>query len=308
MATVPTYQEFMEPTLKVLRGAGLLHKDIITAKVADLVGLTSEQRQVMLPSGRAFTYRSRVWWSLSYLKQAGAVNNPKRGHYSITERGESLLEAPQRPINNKMLKQFPEFQGFLQRASTKTTNDAVANEDVSSELSPDEQLSAAAKTIRAEVKSQLLERLKSVDPTTFEHIVVDVLRAMGYGVDSEDAARVVGGTGDEGIDGVIDEDILGLDSIYIQAKRWTGQVGRPEVQGFVGALQGQNATKGVMISTSSFSNPAQVYADSVSGCRIVLIDGDRLAGLMYDHGIGVSNAVTITTRQLDSDYFPEEIP
>ena len=129
---------------------------------------------------------------------------------------------------------------------------------------------------------------------------------MGYGVDTEDAARVVGGVGDEGIDGIIDEDILGLDSIYIQAKKWSGSVGRPEVQGFVGALQGQNATKGIMISTSRFSDPAREYARTVAGCKVVLIDGEKLAGLMYDHGVGVSDATTVTTRQLDTDYFPDE--
>jgi restriction system protein len=205
-----------------------------------------------------------------------------------------------------VLKQYEEFQDFLRRTGTRSTSEDESSLQEETNLSPDESLTSAAKAIRAEVQSQLLEQLRVVDAGRFEHIVVDVLRAMGYGVNSNDAARVVGRSGDEGIDGVIDQDLLGLDSIYVQAKRWQGPVSRPEVQAFAGALQGQNATKGVMITTSTFSQPAVEYVRAIGGSRIVLIDGVRLAGLMYDHGVGVSNAAIVTTRRLDTDYFSVE--
>jgi len=240
------------------------------------------------------------------LKQAGVIDNPRRGHYQITQRGEDLLAGSARPINTKTLEQFEEFMDFRQRSSARPAQATDALVDDGSELSPEEQLTAAARAIRAEIQSQLLEQLKQVDPNRFEQVVVDVLRAMGYGVDSAGSTRVTGGTGDEGIDGIIDEDVLGLDSIYIQAKRWQGSVGRPEVQAFAGALQGQNATKGVMITTSFFSEPAKSYVQSLANSKIVLIDGVRLSGLMYDHGVGVSEATLVTTRKLDTDYFSSD--
>jgi restriction system protein len=165
---------------------------------------------------------------------------------------------------------------------------------------------SAARAIRAEVQTQLLEQLREINPLHFERVVIDVLRAMGYGVDSENAARVTPGSGDEGIDGVIDEDVLGLDSIYVQAKRWKEQVSRPTVQGFAGALAGKNAAKGVLITTSSFSDPALEYVRTLGTSKIVLIDGARLAGLMYDYGVGVSDALVVKTRRLDTDYFSSE--
>lgn len=274
--------------------------------VCDHVGLTEEQRQEMLDSGKSTVARSRISWALAYLKQAAAINNPSRGHYEITQRGQELLDSPERPIDTRMLGRFEEFQDFRERSGTKATQTAEDEGEDDSSLSPDEQLASAAKAIRAEVQSQLLEQLKQVDPYRFEQVVVDVLKAMGYGVDRTGSSRVTSGSGDEGIDGIIDEDVLGLDSIYVQAKRWQGQVGRPEVQGFAGALQGQNARKGVMITTSSFSGPAIGYADSLANSKVVLIDGVRLAGLMYDYGVGVSDANVVTTRQLDTDYFSVE--
>lgn len=278
----------------------------IIEAVCDHVGLTEQQRQEMLDSGKSTVARSRISWALAYLKQAAAIMNPTRGHYEITQRGEELLDSPERPIDTRLLGRFEEFQDFRERSGTKATKAAEEEGEDDSSLSPDEQLAAAAKAIRAEVQSQLLEQLKQVDPYRFERVVVDVLRVMGYGVDRTGSSRITSGSGDEGIDGIIDEDVLGLDSIYVQAKRWQGQVGRPEVQGFAGALQGQNARKGVMITTSSFSGPAIDYAGSLSSSKIVLIDGAKLAGLMYDYGVGVSDANVITTRQLDTDYFSTE--
>lgn len=279
-----------------------MSKPEVVKRVSDQVGLTKEQQQELLESQKATVARSRISWALAYMKQAGVVENPKRGFYQISERGQALLSSSERPINTKLLEQFEEFQEFKQRSGTRSTTETTTEEDASG-LSPDEQLTSAAKAIRAEVQTQLLDQLLAVDATRFEYIVIDVLKAMGYGVDTADSARVVGRSGDEGIDGIIDQDLLGLDSIYVQAKRWQNQVSRPEVQAFAGAIQGQNATKGIMITTSTFSKPAIDYVRSIGGSRIVLIDGVRLAGLMYDHGIGVSDATIVTTRKLDTDYF-----
>lgn len=293
----------MEPCLKVLSSGSLMPKKTIIEGVSTLVGLTDEQKHAMLDSGRATVAQSRISWALAYLKQAGLVNNPVRGSYEITPRGAEALQGEIRPIDTTFLEKYEEFQEFKQRSQPKESADSPVTPQVASELTPEEQLSVAARAIRAEVQSELLDQLKSVDPAHFERIVVDVLKALGYGVDGSDTSRVVGKAGDEGIDGIIDEDLLGLDSIYIQAKRWQGPVGRPDVQGFAGALQGQNATKGVMITTSTFSEPAKEYVKALANSRIVLIDGNRLAGLMYDYGVGVSDSTKVVVRKLDSDYF-----
>ena len=303
---VPNYQAFMEPVLQVLSSGEVIRKKDIVESAADILALTAEQRQEMLESGRAPVYKSRVSWALAYLKQAIAISSPQRAHYVITDRGKGLLTEDDRPINTEMLTQFDEFVEFRERSAAGRTQTETETGSESS-LTPEEQLNQAYKTIRADTQDQLLDQLKAVDPSQFEKIVVDVLRAMGYGIDHADATRITGGTGDGGIDGIIDEDILGLDSIYVQAKRWQGQVGRPEVQAFAGALQGQNATRGVMISTSEFSKPAKEYVGNLSTSRIVLIDGRRLADLMFDHDVGVSEANRLVTKNIDTDYFsPDE--
>lgn len=300
--TVPNYQQFMEPVLQMLYSGEVKRKKDLVEEAADAVGLTAEQKQEMLDSGRALVYKSRITWALAYLKQASAIESPRRAHYRITERGTSMLEAEARPINTDLLMQFPEFVDFRNRTSGGGRKGPGTPPPVGP-LSPEEQLSESYRTIRADVQDELLEQLRSVDPSQFEKIVVDVLRAMGYGIDHEDATRITGGTSDGGIDGVIDQDVLGLDSIYVQAKRWQNQVGRPEVQAFAGALQGINATRGVMISTAEFSAPAKEYADSLATSRIVLIDGDRLASLMFEHDVGVSPSGSLVLKTVDSDYF-----
>jgi restriction system protein len=304
--SLPNYQEFMEPVLQLLADGEARQKNEVVEAVANLVGLSTEQKSEMLDSGKGLVYRSRINWSIAYLKQAKAVDSPKRAFYKITDRGLQLLESDSRPICTQLLMQFPEFVAFRERSSaSKGQASALTQSDES--LSPAEQLTEAYKTIRAEVQDQLIDQLKAVDPYQFERIVVDVLRAMGYGIDYEDATRITGGSGDGGIDGVIDQDILGLDSIYVQAKRWQNQVGRPEVQGFAGALQGMNASRGVMISTSDFSGPAKEYAESLASTRIVLIDGQRLASLMFDHNVGVSSTRELILKSVDTDYFsPDE--
>ena len=303
---LPNYQAFMEPILQVMSSGEVKRKKDIVEETADLAEITTEQRQEMLDSGAAPVYKSRIGWALVYLKQAAAVESPQRAMYVITERGRSMLNSPDRPINTAMLTQFEEFIDFRQRlAASRSQTDEQSQP--ASDLSPEEQLNQAYKTIRADIQDQLLDQLRNVDPGQFEKIVVDVLRAMGYGIDHANATRITGQSGDGGIDGIIDEDVLGLDSIYVQAKRWQGQVGRPEVQAFAGALQGQHATRGVMISTSDFSKPAMEYVANLSTSRIVLIDGRRLAALMFDHDVGVSESIRLITKNIDTDYFsPDE--
>ncbi len=304
--TIPNYQQFMEPVLQILSSGDAKRKKEIVDEAANAVGLSFEQKQEMLDSGKAPVYKSRISWALAYLKQALAIESPQRAHYRITQRGKELIEAEARPINTELLMQFSEFVDFRER-STAGRSKGTGETPPDSTLSPEEQLSQSYMTIRANVQDQLLDQLKSVDPGQFEKIVVDVLRGMGYGIDHEDATRITGGSGDGGIDGVIDQDILGLDSIYVQAKRWQGQVGRPDVQAFAGALQGINATRGVMITTSDFSSPAKEYARGLATSRIVLIDGRRLASLMFDHDVGVSPASVLILKTVDSDYLsPDE--
>jgi restriction system protein len=253
----------------------------------------------MLPSGRQATFVNRVAWAYSYLKQAGLISSPRRGAYEITDRGRSVLAAPPARIDIAFLAQFPEFQAFRQGGGE--VRDEATRPDAAA-LTPDEEIRAGYERLRAALAGQLLERVRAVSPAGFEQLVVDVLVALGYGGSRKDAARVVGRGGDEGIDGIINEDRLGLDTIYVQAKRWQGTVGRPEIQRFAGALQGQRARKGVFITTSSFSADARAYAAGLQ-TTIVLVDGPTLAQLMMDAGVGVSEAETIRVLRADEDYF-----
>jgi restriction system protein len=257
----------------------------------------------MLPSGKQTTFANRVAWAYSYLKQAGLISSPKRGVYEISDRGRGVLKETPPKIDIPFLTQFPEFQAFRQAADvTATPNTSAQAEAATIALTPDEQIRVGYDRLRAALANQLLDRVKTITPSGFEQLVIDVLVKLGYGGSRKDASQVVGGGGDEGIDGIIKEDRLGLDTIYVQAKRWQGTVGRPEIQRFAGALQGQRARKGVFITTSSFTADARSYALGLQA-TIVLIDGPMLAQLMIDAGIGVSEAETIRILKADEDYF-----
>jgi restriction system protein len=240
------------------------------------------------------------------MKHAGLVATTKRGIYQITERGWAVLARGLERIDNEVLSEFDEFRAFLERSRSKASpaDAQVAVQEIDAAASPEEALVSAYDTLRENLVSQMIEMLKSVSPARFEAIVVDVLQAMGYGGGRAGAARAVGRSGDGGIDGVIEEDRLGLDTVYVQAKRWENTVGRPAVQAFAGALQGQRAHKGVLITTSDFSADARRYVENLT-TRIVLIDGQRLAEMMIDHGVGVSVEATYAVKRLDSDYFEE---
>lgn len=307
--SVPDFQTLMLPVLKQLAAGGEQPPAAVREAVASAFGLSPQDLAELLPSGRQTTFANRVAWALGYLKQAGLVESPKRGVYRLTDRGRAALAEGLDRVDIQYLMKFPEFVAF--RTPTPTAQpDAESMPDASkaegTTLTPDEQMRVGYTRLRESLASQVLERVRQVTPKFFEELVVDLLVAMGYGGSREDAAAVVGRSGDEGIDGIIKEDRLGLDAIYVQAKRWKEAVGRPDIQRFAGALQGQRARKGVFITTSTFSADAKAYATNLQS-TIVLLDGKELAELMIDHGVGVSEAAMFKVLKLDEDYFAEDL-
>lgn len=299
---IPDFQCFLLSVLSVA-GDGQEHtKQELLPKLAADWGLSADDLAIMLPSGKQNTFDNRVSWAKTFLKQAGLLEYPRRGVFRITTRGQQVLAENPPALDVKYLKRFPEFVVF-QSGGQK---DKVASEAVG-EISetPDELMAVGHRQLREALAIELLERIKSISPSRFEELVVELLLKMGYGGTQEDAGRVVGKSGDGGIDGIINEDRLGLDVIYIQAKRWEADVGRPEIQKFVGALAGNKANKGVFITSSGFSKGAAEYASQVNH-RVVLIDGPMLAELMMDHDLGVSTKDVYTVKRLDTDYFEED--
>lgn len=295
--SVPDYQSIMLPLLTIA-GDGQEHslREVIEA-LASQFSLTTDDRKELLPSGRQAKFDNRVGWARTYLKKAGLLESPGRGTFRITERGVEVLQSDLPQISAKFLRQFPEFVEF-QKGKKASDKGEEADQ------TPEEVLESSYQGLRSDLAQDLLQRVLACSPQSFESLVVDLLVAMGYGGSRKDAGEAVGQSGDAGIDGMIKEDRLGLDVVYIQAKRWKDTVGRPVVQTFAGSLEGQRASKGVLITTSSFSEAAQDYVERIQK-KIVLIDGEELAGLMIDHGIGVSNVTTYTVKQLDTDYFSE---
>lgn len=265
--------------------------------------LSQEELKEMLPSGQQEIFVNRVGWARTYLKKAGLLESTRRGHFQITPRGLDVLSSRPARIDVRYLDQFDEFQQF--RSLKKSRSEDSNNPEIALETTPEEALETAYKSLRDSLASDLLQQLKTSSPALFEKIVVELLVKMGYGGSRQDAGKAIGRSGDEGIDGIIKEDRLGLDIIYIQAKRWESTVGRPEVQKFAGALQGQRARKGIMITTSCFSKEAQDYASRIES-KIVLMDGEQLAQLMVDHGLGVSPVAIYEVKKIDSDYFTEQ--
>lgn len=309
---IPDYQTLMLPLLK-LAGDQQEHRlrDAIEQLAAEFA-LTDEERGTMLPSGTAPMFDNRVGWARTYLKQAALLESRKRGIFSITQRGLQLLLTNLSRIDNSTLEQFPEYLAFKLRRNDDKPNEQSINAVPKAghivsvpESTPEELFSQAYQRLRTNIEGELLEQVKSSSPAFFERLVIDLLVAMGYGGSRQDAGRAIGRSGDGGIDGIIKEDKLGLDVIYVQAKRWEGTVGRPEIQKFAGALQGQRANKGVFITTSSFSKEAEEYAGVISS-KIILITGEYLAKLMVDHNVGVSPVSRFELKRIDSDYFEGE--
>jgi len=304
---IPDFQTLMLPVLRQLAADGEQAPSSLRAAIATIFKLSEEELAALLPSGRQAIFANRVAWALGYLKQAGLVESPRRGLYRITERGAGTLRESIERIDIQYLMRFPEFVAF-RTASNDDAEQTPSLAKVAAEstpLTPDEQIRQGYTRLQANLATQLLERVRQASPKFFEELVVELLVAMGYGGSHEDASSVVGQSGDEGIDGIIKEDRLGLDTIYIQAKRWKDSIGRPEIQRFAGALQGQRARKGVFLTTSAFTADARAYAGNLQ-TTIVLIDGAQLAQLMLEFGIGVSQAGLVKLWKLDEDYFVEE--
>jgi len=301
---IPDYQTLMLPVLK-LASDGKEHKfSQAVETLANEFALTAEERNEFLPSGSQAVFNNRVGWARSYLKQAGLLKSPKRGFFTITQNGSELLRTNLEKVNISILEQYPEFIEFRNRKKDKNVTglQSEAETDREEPLTPEDALASAYKKLRSSLESEIINSVKEVSPSFFERLVVDLLVKMGYGGNRQDAGRALGKSGDGGIDGIINEDRLGLDVIYIQAKRWEGSVGRPEIQKFAGALQGQRARKGVFITTSFFTKEAREYASMIES-RIILIDGEHLSRLMAEHNVGVSTVGQYEVKKLDSDYF-----
>ncbi len=297
----------MLPLLK-LASDGKEHKfSQAVEELADEFNLSTEERNELLPSGSQAVFNNRVGWARSYLKQAGLLESPKRGFFTITPKGTELLGTNPEKIDISVLEQFPEFIEFKNRKKAKSGNEGKV--EISTErgfdLTPEDSLAEAYKQLRSALESEIINAVKEASPSFFERLVVDLLVKMGYGGIRQDAGKALGKSGDGGIDGIINEDRLGLDVIYIQAKRWEGSVGRPEIQKFAGALQGQRARKGVFITTSSFTKEAIEYASLIES-KIILIDGEHLSKIMVEHNVGVSTIGMYEVKKLDSDYFDNE--
>ncbi|MBU1689364.1 MAG: restriction endonuclease [Gammaproteobacteria bacterium] len=303
---IPDYQTLMLPVLQLASDKEEHRFRDSVESLAAKFSLSDEEKNELLPSGNQAVFNNRVGWARSYLKQAGLLISPKRGHFKITEQGLKLLSENHAKISVSLLEGYPEFQEFRNRKKdpSKSNYENPAIEIIASET-PEDSLASAYRTLSKNLEDEILISVKDSSPSFFERLVVDLLVKMGYGGNRQDAGRALGKSGDGGIDGIINEDRLGLDVIYIQAKRWEGTVGRPEIQKFAGALQGQRARKGVFITTSNFSKEALEYASMIES-KIILIGGERLAALMAEHNVGVSIVGQYEVKKIDSDYFDEE--
>jgi len=302
---IPPFQDLFRPFLEFTSDGKIYSTQDVAAELSIKFELTPVEIAEVLPSGRQTKFHNRVAWAKSFLSKACAIENTGRNRFRITPRGLNLLNTVPGRIDNRTLAQFPEFQEFrgqhdnvideVQSGSNQLVVEAQAQ-------TPEEQLEAAYQTIREQLAQTLIAQVMQCTPSFFEQLVVDLLLAMGYGGSRRDAGQAVGKTADGGIDGIIKEDRLGLDAVYIQAKRWEGTVGSPVVRDFVGSLVGHSANKGVLITTSRFTKDAIDYAQRIPQ-KVVLIDGPMLAGLMVDFGVGVSDVTTYAVKRLDADYF-----
>ena len=304
---IPDYQTLMLPLLKITADGNEYHyRDLIEA-LSNEFQLTDEERKEMLASGNQAIFDNRVGWAKTYLKKAGLLASPKRATFVITDLGRQTLAKNLDRIDNRYLRQYPSFLEFQNISHNgEETEGETGNIEILKQT-PEETLDKAYQSIRESLASDLLSKVVQLSPAFFERLVVELLVKMGYGGSIKDAGKAIGKSGDEGIDGTIKEDKLGLDIIYIQAKRWSpgNTVGRPELQKFVGALAGQGAKKGIFITTSSFSNDAKSYTPR-NETKIVLIDGEQLAQLMIDHNLGCTTQQIYELKKIDGDYFGEE--
>jgi len=303
MSIVPPYHTLMLPLLKVMGNRNEMTTKQMRDEVAENLGLSVEALSERLPSGTQNAFDNRMGWARTYLFKAGLLDRPRRATYAISETGKKLLANPPAEINVDFLRSYEQFNQFF--GSSKSDKESLASTDViDDELTPEEQIEKGVRQIQRELQVEVLDRVKQLPPEGFEQLVLRLLVGMGYGGSMADVQGVARGA-DGGVDGVVNQDHLGLDRIYIQAKRWEGSVGRPVIQGFVGALAGVGASKGVIMTTSTFAQPAQEYVRTLTDRRIVLVDGQRMSELMLKHGIGVSTKQTFVIQRMDEDFFLE---
>lgn len=296
--SIPDFQTLMRPLLELhADGQEHINRDLVN-ELAARYDLNDEQRREMLPSGRAKLFDNRVGWAKAYLVSAGLLQSPRRAVSVITEHGQQVLESHVGRINLRFLNDLP---GKPDKASPVSS---VAAAEEIPDTSPQEAVENAHQQIRRDVERSLLEKIAANPPEFLERVVVDLIVKMGYGGNLKDAGQAIGRSGDEGIDGIIKEDPLGLDTIYLQAKRYEGNIGRPDLQKFAGALQGQRAKKGIFITTSGYSKEARDYVSKID-TKIILIDGPMLAQLMYEHSVGVAVHTVYEIKRVDTDYFDE---
>lgn len=302
--SIPDFQSVMRPVLEAVRDGVAIPLSVLRESIADVFQLTEDERKERLPSGHQTVINNRVGWARTYLNKAGLLTIPSKGMVQITARGrEALANGPER-ITVAWLKQFPEFADF-HTAKPQSVDVLGVLEVEAAETTPDEQLAEAHQALVQSLADELLAQVRAATPGFFEQLVVDLMLAMGYGGSRKEAGKATQATNDDGIDGIIKEDKLGLDVIYLQAKRWTNTVHRPEIDKFIGALTRQRARKGVFITTSEFSAGAREAALGLD-IKVVLIDGVELARLMVENNLGVSVKQVYEVKQLDSDYFAEE--
>jgi restriction system protein len=301
---LPNYTDFMLPLLTFVGDGETYKLGNVYDALCENMGITDEQRRILLPSGNQAVVENRIGWAKTYLRKAGLIDYPKRGFMSITQRGEELLAAKPKKIDNETLARYDEFNQFKAKPHQPKEGVSETNSD-QLERTPTETLEHVYSNLRSELAAELLRQIKSLSPTFFERLVVDLMIALGYGGSRKEAGKATSRSADGGIDGIISEDRLGLDVIYLQAKRWEDSVSRPELQKFAGALQGVRAKKGVFITTSTFTQGAREYVGNVES-KIILIDGETLANLMIDFNVGVSVKTRYEIKHIDSDYFTEE--
>jgi restriction system protein len=305
---IPDYQSLMLPVLKRSAEGSPIRVPDVEQDIANEFGLTQSERDQLLPSGRQKILHNRIHWAKFYMSKAGLVETPERGRFQATEAGKELLRTNPSRVDVDTLLRYPSFVAFREGSNESEEEGAAGGGPaVAAATTPEEQIEAAFTVLQSALRADLLQRILQNSPAFFEHVIVDLLVAMGYGGSRRSAATQLGRTGDGGVDGVINEDRLGLDRIYVQAKRYAPEnsVGRPDVQGFLGSLVGLGATKGVFVTTSGFSQQAIEFAKHLPQ-RIILIDGDRLAELMIEHDIGVRLNRAVEFKRIDEDFFAED--
>ncbi|WP_338631021.1 restriction endonuclease [Clostridium baratii] len=304
--SIPTYERIMLPLLELLKDENTYTNKECVDKLSENLNLTEEEIRELLPSGRKRIFYDRVNWAKTYLKKAGLVEAPRRGEVRITQLGLELLQENPVEIRTRDLLRYSSFDEFI-NTNNRNENNIENRETLINERTPSEEIAISFEELKNSLADEILEKIKSCSFEFFEKSVIELLIKMGYGGSREEAGRATRRTGDEGIDGIINEDRLGLDSIYIQAKRWRDTVvGRPEIQKFSGALDTPGANKGVFITTSKFSREAREYVENINTKKIILIDGMQLAQYMIDFNVGVSTETVYEVKRIDSDYFIEE--